>query len=927
MSYHVIRDRLRTAPLAALLSVALAFTASAEDKVTYANDVLPILRNSCLNCHNPDKHKAGLDLTTYQAAMDGSDNGKVIDPGNPGGSLLFKLVNHTENPAMPPKSDKLPDSQIEIIRKWIAGHALETPDSKAAIAKQNGPALEMFAQDKPDGPPPMPHDLLLEPAATTARPGAVVSIAASPRAPVIAVAAQKQVLLYNTQTLELAGVLPFPEGFPQVVKFSRDGRLVIAGGGIGAKSGRVVVWDVDTGKRVMTAGDEYDEVLAADISPDHHYIALGGPGKMVKIFKDGKLRFSIKKHTDWITALAFTSDGKLLVSGDRQGGLQVWETATGGEVFSLPSHKAGVTALAAPGPEACFSSSEDGSVKLWDLREGKEAKNWTPHKDGTLSVAFAPDGRIVTCGRDKVARLWSRDGNRLREFEAFGDVALSAAISQDRIVAGDWSGTIRVWDADGKRLAEWTPNPPTIEDQLAAVQARLEKLQADRAKTAAQLADAQKAAEKSGAESQVAAQAAAEKEKIAKDAQARLDDLAKSAADADTALQKIKTDYAQLQTAAGGLASDLAKAKAAADAAMESIAGQNVSPTGEADLQRAKDAMVKVSDAVAANRDALQNARKKMQDQAAAGEQMRSQIASAKEMAAAAKHAFDAASKNLTPVQSQAKNADETLMKIKHETGEIDHDLALAKSAEAKWKAAQVNIAVHAARDEQAARQAELDKAVDAAKQASAELDKARADLGTLQTALAAAPERIKELEKVVVTASNAIPAANAAAASAQAALQKLQTPMAFTIENMLTLATAPLLALDAPSVSPDILAAKKSLDAANHDLAQARKEATVRTAAAKKVADDLASAEKAVAQAKADAESAPDRIKKLQAAVDEITTRTAPARTAAEKAVMAAAQPVEAAKAKADAIARTYKALLREAATAGTLGTELTKK
>jgi len=60
----------------------------------------------------------------------------------------------------------------------------------------------------------------------------------------------------------------------------------------------------------MEAGDEYDTVLAVDISPDRHYIALGGPNRLVKIFKDGKLLFSIKKHTDWVTALAFTSDGK-----------------------------------------------------------------------------------------------------------------------------------------------------------------------------------------------------------------------------------------------------------------------------------------------------------------------------------------------------------------------------------------------------------------------------------------------------------------------------------------------------------------------------------------------------------------------------------------------------------------------------------------
>src|SRR5579871_5189251 len=52
----------------------LALTAAstrAADKVTYEDHLLPILRNECTSCHNPDKKKAGLDLSTYQQALAG----------------------------------------------------------------------------------------------------------------------------------------------------------------------------------------------------------------------------------------------------------------------------------------------------------------------------------------------------------------------------------------------------------------------------------------------------------------------------------------------------------------------------------------------------------------------------------------------------------------------------------------------------------------------------------------------------------------------------------------------------------------------------------------------------------------------------------------------------------------------------------------
>src|SRR3954468_21034856 len=114
---------------AALAGLTLS-AAAADDKVTYNDHVLPILRNTCLNCHNPDKKKAGLDLSSYSGAMTGSENGKVIEPGDEQGSLLFRLVSRTEEPFMPPKGDKLPDKDLETIKKWINGGVLENAGSQ-----------------------------------------------------------------------------------------------------------------------------------------------------------------------------------------------------------------------------------------------------------------------------------------------------------------------------------------------------------------------------------------------------------------------------------------------------------------------------------------------------------------------------------------------------------------------------------------------------------------------------------------------------------------------------------------------------------------------------------------------------------------------------------------------------------------------------
>ena len=952
----------------------------AADKVTYVNDVLPILRTSCFGCHNPDKDKAGLDMTTYQGIMDGSDTRKVIIPGDSANSVLFKCITHAATPTMPPKSDKIPDAQIEIIRKWIDGHALETTDSQVVIAKNTAPALEMFSEQKADGPPPLPRDLLLEPVVKTTRAGSVVSMSASPRAPVVAVAAQKQVLLYNTDTMELVGVLPFPEGFPQVVKFSRDGRLVIAGGGIGAKSGRVVVWDVTTGQRVMEVGDEYDAVLAADISPDRHLIALGGPNRMVKIFKDGKLLFNIKKHTDWVTALSFTSDGKMLISGDRQGGLEVWETASGTELFTLTSHKAGVTAIVSPGPQSCITASEDGTVKLWDLREGKELKSWDAHKGGTLSVMFSPDGRLVTSGRDKIVRLWSRDGAKLKEFEPFNDVALSAAISGEKVVAGDWTGDIRAWGTDGKRVAEWTPNPPLLADRLAATAARIVDLQQARDKTAALLADAEKAAAQSGAEANAAAQSAADKEKATEVLGSKVAALTKSSGDTDAALKKTVTDLAHLQADTQTLNNDLtnaipandaaqrdekgidgnmqekqehvaqladaakaaqaladkqpgdqpladaaAKAKADSDKAADDLAAdQKAAASAEAVAQHAKDALAKANDAAAANKDSVDAALAKSKEQTAAADQLHTALADARQTLAAAKADYDAVAKSLPPKVAQAKDADEKLAKIKLDARQIDHDLAVAASDQLKWKAAQVNITLIAAKKELADREADRQKTVDAAHEAAAELDKANADLAAAEKALADAPQTIKSKEDAIAQAQQTLDKANAASTAATAAVAQKELLIAPAITRSLA---AGMLQSRAAALKDAAVKARNSLNALAKDLVAARQAVTACGADAAKAAENLASSQKALEQAKADAVNAPALIAKLRTAVRETDTRTATARATAGKAVAEASKPVAAAQAKVDAIVRDYESLCKQSQAASPAVAELTKK
>lgn len=270
------------AGLAAVVVPMFAAVSMGDDKVTFEDHVKPILREKCLSCHNTNKKTSDLDLSSYSSLMQGGAAGASIEVGDSGASYLYSLVAHQSEPFMPPDADKLPDATLDTIKKWIDGGALETSTSKVSLPKKKSVAMtvNVAAGARPEGPPPMPDVLNVEPVVHTSATTAVSAIATNPWSKLAAVAGQKQVVLYHTETLEPLGVLPFPEGVARVLKFSRNGALLLAGGGHGAAKGLCVVWDIRTGERIMTVGDELDEVMAADISADQSLIALGGPEKL-----------------------------------------------------------------------------------------------------------------------------------------------------------------------------------------------------------------------------------------------------------------------------------------------------------------------------------------------------------------------------------------------------------------------------------------------------------------------------------------------------------------------------------------------------------------------------------------------------------------------------------------------------------------------
>jgi mono/diheme cytochrome c family protein len=94
---------------------------SARQEVSYAQDIQPIFNARCDNCHMGNYPSEGLDLSSYEGLMAGSQNGLVVVPGNADDSLLVEKVARGE---MPKRGPHLTEAQVQLLTDWVDAGAL-----------------------------------------------------------------------------------------------------------------------------------------------------------------------------------------------------------------------------------------------------------------------------------------------------------------------------------------------------------------------------------------------------------------------------------------------------------------------------------------------------------------------------------------------------------------------------------------------------------------------------------------------------------------------------------------------------------------------------------------------------------------------------------------------------------------------------------
>ena len=130
--------------------------------------------------------------------------------------------------------------------------------------------------------------------------------------------------------------------------------------------------------------------------------------------------------------MAFSSDGKLLVSGSDDNTVRLWDPMTGTCRAILEGHSDLVRAVAfSPDGELLASGSDDNTVRVWDRTTGTCRATLKGHSKRIGAVAFSPDGKLLVSGSyDKTVRLWDPTGTCRATLESHSSVT-AVAFSPD----------------------------------------------------------------------------------------------------------------------------------------------------------------------------------------------------------------------------------------------------------------------------------------------------------------------------------------------------------------------------------------------------------------------------------------------------------------------------------------------------------------
>ena len=456
--------------LVVLAPLLVVSSSTAAEPVSFMKDVAPILLRRCAGCHGDKKAEGGYRLHTFVYLLESGDSGEIpVDAEEADRSLLLqRIIEMDETIRMPQKDDPLSDGEVALIKTWIQqGARFDGKDRAQRLVTQLPP------REHPSGPEeyrvPVP----------------VQTIASHPNQDLVAISGYHEVLVWDlTASKVVKRIQHLPQRIQSIV-WTDSGRELVVAGGTPGEYGELCLVDFASGSRKRVFGTFDDIVLCCALDADSKRVAVGTAAKESRVynFETGELIWQARSHSGWVTGVTFSSDGKYVITTSRDKTAKV-HSAVDGTLFTIYNgHRlqlggqSGRFAIndirvdAATG--LLFSAGEGKAIRIWDPTKAKSENGTAADMEGrffkmghtrfishnmndqVLAIRIH-GGHIAVAGASgQIKVLQISDGQEIASFEGPKDWVFSVEFTADgsKIISGDFSGDIRIWDLKEKKPA------------------------------------------------------------------------------------------------------------------------------------------------------------------------------------------------------------------------------------------------------------------------------------------------------------------------------------------------------------------------------------------------------------------------------------------------------------------------------------------
>ncbi|WGV26407.1 protein kinase domain-containing protein [Halotia branconii] len=224
------------------------------------------------------------------------------------------------------------------------------------------------------------------------------------------------------------------------------------------------LWDLNTKKLLTSLEAHSQSVTSVAFSPDGKTLATASDDKTIKLWNLNTFHeiVTLCGHSHAVKSIAFSPDGQILASGSWDKKVILWDINTNTEIYTLTKHQLQVSSVAfSPQGKLLATASFDRTIHLWQLTTQKSEGQFQNHPCCTLlgsllghtravlTIAFSPDGKILATGSDdNTIKLWEVSTGQLittLSGHSWSVVAIAFTADGETVISASWDKTVKLW--------------------------------------------------------------------------------------------------------------------------------------------------------------------------------------------------------------------------------------------------------------------------------------------------------------------------------------------------------------------------------------------------------------------------------------------------------------------------------------------------